>query len=435
MLCRHDVRIYDVMKVLLPIFILSVSYWCGVGEIVAQNKVPLPYKDYLASVYGHNLEYAAERLNSDVAVAGVQAAKVFNDPQLFVEYGNNQERKLKMGQSVALELAKTVSFGKRSAAIGLAQKEKELTDALLADYFRNLRADVTLVYLEALKAHRLYHSRESAYLHMERLAKGDSIRQLSGKVTGVDAVESRLEANIMYNGLQQARTEMLNVLSKLSLVTGSIDPDTLYVPESSWQKPVQQFDLKILIEKALANRTDLVVAQRNVEVAQKGFTVACRERNMDIDLALNVGKNTRVRNEEAPAPPFTGVTACVGIPLKFSNLNRGAVDAARIKVQQSELQYRQAELQVQSEVIEAYRNYKSLGEQVSRYENGLLQQASQVVKGKIDSYKQDETSLLDVLDAQRTCDEVNTLYIEALFSFSAALVELERSAGIWDIEL
>lgn len=423
------------MKVLLRIFILTVFCWCGVAGGMAQNKVFLTYKDYLALVYGRNLEYAAERLNSDVAAAEVQAAKVFNDPQLFVEYGNNQERKLEMGQSVALELAKTVSFGKRSASIGLAQKEKELSDALLADYFRNLRADVTLVYLEALKQHRLYHFRERTYLYMERLAKGDSTKQLSGKVTEVDAVESRLEANIMYNELQQAKAEMLNVLGRLSLVTGSIDPDTLYVPESNWQKPVQRFDLKTLIETALANRTDLVVAQKNVEVAQKGFTVACRERNMDIDLALNVSKNTRVHNEEAPAPPFTGVTACVGIPLKFSNLNKGGVDAAQARVQQSELQYQQVQLQVQGEVMEAYRNYKSSDEQVSRYEDGLLRQAEQVVKGKIYSYNEEGTSLLDVLAAQRTCDEVNTLYIEALYNLSAALVELERSAGIWDIEL
>ena len=43
--------------------------------------------------------------------------------------------------------------------------------------------------------------------------------------------------------------------------------------------------------------------------------------------------------------------------------------------------------------------------------------------------------MLEVLDAQRTYDEVQAQYIETLFNYSSALVELERSAGFWDIEI
>ena len=56
-----------------------------------------------------------------------------------------------------------------------------------------------------------------------------------------------------------------------------------------------------------------------------------------------------------------------------------------------------------------------------------------MVKGKIYSYDRGETSLLEVLNAQRTYDEVRTLYIEMLYNYAASLVELETSAGIWDI--
>ena len=42
-------------------------------------------------------------------------------------------------------------------------------------------------------------------------------------------------------------------------------------------------------------------------------------------------------------------------------------------------------------------------------------------------------TLLEVLNAQRTYDEVRTLYIETLYNYAASLVELETSAGIWDI--
>ena len=58
-----------------------------------------------------------------------------------------------------------------------------------------------------------------------------------------------------------------------------------------------------------------------------------------------------------------------------------------------------------------------------------------MMDGKIYSYNRGEVSLLEVLDAQRTYDEVQAQYIETLFNYSSALVELERSAGIWDIEI
>ena len=44
-----------------------------------------------------------------------------------------------------------------------------------------------------------------------------------------------------------------------------------------------------------------------------------------------------------------------------------------------------------------------------------------------------ETPLLEVLNAQRTYDDLRTAYIETLYDHAAALVELERSAGIWDV--
>ena len=72
---------------------------------------------------------------------------------------------------------------------------------------------------------------------------------------------------------------------------------------------------------------------------------------------------------------------------------------------------------------------------VSHYENGMLHAAREVIDGKIYSYNRGEVSLLEVLDAQRTYDDVQAQYIETLFNYSAALVELEKSAGVWDVEL
>ena len=46
---------------------------------------------------------------------------------------------------------------------------------------------------------------------------------------------------------------------------------------------------------------------------------------------------------------------------------------------------------------------------------------------------QGEVSLLEVLDAQRTYNDVRARYIDVVYGQALALVELELAAGIWDI--
>ena len=130
----------------------------------------------MEQVARRNLSYAAEKLNMNIAEAEVRAARLFNDPQLSVEYGNNQDWNMQMGQGISGELSKTFSPGKRSANIHLAGSEKELTQALLDDYFRNLRCEATLAYLDALKQAELFRVKQNAYDNMRRLAEGDSVK-------------------------------------------------------------------------------------------------------------------------------------------------------------------------------------------------------------------------------------------------------------------
>lgn len=414
---------------------ISIACLCATLTASAQQIIPLSYRQYMEKVAEGNLEYAAERLNVNVSEAEVTAAKVFNDPNLAVSYYNNENNNLQMGEGVEVELSKTFSFGKRGAGIALARSESELTKALLADYFRNLRAEATVSYLEALKQYELYKVKENAYETIRQLAESDSVRYRLGKIMEIDATQSRLEAGILHNELLQADAELQNAFSNLNLLTGTLAHDTLFQPEAVLRISPREFVMADLLSNAVENRADLVAALKNKEVASRALIVARRDWNTDVDLSIAVSRNARVHNEEAPAPPFTGVTAGVAIPLKFSNFNKGTVRAARFREQQAETQYQQALLQVQTEVMQAYRSYQSFSKQVEHYENGMLSQAREVIDGKIYSYNRGEVSLLEVLDAQRTYDDVQAQYIETLFNHSTALVELEKSAGVWDVEL
>ena len=71
--------------------------------------------------------------------------------------------------------------------------------------------------------------------------------------------------------------------------------------------------------------------------------------------------------------------------------------------------------------------------QVQQFQSGLLLEAKRVLDGKVYAYQRGKTSLLEVLNAQRTYNTIRMDYFTTLYSYASALVQLERAAGIWDI--
>ena len=57
----------------------------------------------------------------------------------------------------------------------------------------------------------------------------------------------------------------------------------------------------------------------------------------------------------------------------------------------------------------------------------------EVLAAKCFSHEHGQTTLLDLLDAQRADNQIHQSCNDALGDAAKALIELERAAGIWDI--
>ncbi len=418
----------------LKILMAIIGVW-GTEVSYAQPQT-LTYGEFMGRVRESNIDYLAEQYNVSIAEARLQAAKVFPDPELSVSYSNNQNWNLQMGEGVEASLGYTLELGgKRRARIAVARSEKEVTEQLLENYFRHLQASATIAYLTALKQKNQLDIQRSSCQQMERLAQADSIRFQLGEITQVDAMQSRLEANAMRNDVFDKEGEYRNALIDLALLQGDSTmalPDSL---EGQLRHPVREFNLAQLIETAKENRADLQATLKSKELSQNNLKLA--KANRVIDLGLNLGANysSIVRNEIAPAPAFTGFSAGISIPLKFSNTNKGELRAAQYAVAQSQKQYEAVELQISSEVAQAYHKYLIAGRQAQQFDTKVLNDAETILRKKIFSYQRGETSILEVLNAQRTYNEVYTTFNEVEYNFAVSLVELELACGIWDIGL
>ena len=132
-------------------------------------------------------------------------------------------------------------------------------------------------------------------------------------------------------------------------------------------------------------------------------------------------------------PSARSATAGISIPLSFSNINKGAIKAARFRIVQSEILEKEMELQIQADISQAWFKYEAEKKKVAQYKTGVLGDSQKVLDGMVYKYKRGETNILDVLVAQRTYNEVRQEYLETMKGYVASLVELEKACGIWDI--
>ena len=423
------------IKIIVSVAILPLSYTAGAQEIdTLFTKRNIDYTTYIWLVGKNNLEYSAEKFNVNIAEANILSARIFPDPELGFGFADNGQRRMNMGYGFSSQLSWTLEpGGKRKARIDVAKNEAQLTSLLLEDYFRNLRADATLAYLLTIQNRHLLDVQLNSYQQMKKLAEADSIRFKLGSITQVSARQSKLEAGTMLNEVYAAQAELKTSLANLSLLLGQRQQDTLLYPKEEFTGFDRNFVLQDLILTAQNNRSDLKAALQQKSVSQSVIKLAKANRGIDLGLSLGMGYNSYVRNVIAPTPSFTTVNAGINIPLKFSNNRPGELRAAQHGMMQAGQLYKQTELTIQTEVTQAFYNYEATQKQVLQFNTGLLAEAKAILDGKIYSYHRGETSLLEVLDAQRTYNEVQQNYYQTLYNHAAALVELERAAGIWDI--
>lgn len=399
-----------------------------------QVEIPVSYHDYMELVINNNLGYAAEKFNVDIAKANIRSAHSFPDPELSFEATDNGERQKEMGYEFEASLDWLLELGgKRKARIELATSEGEVSMSLLEDYYRNLRAEATLLFLQALRNEHIYETHKEAYQNMLKIARADSIRHSLGEIAEVTARQSKLEARTIYNSMLDAEDEWKSSLLDLDFLINSTPNDTIIKPIGSFTRLNREFMLPNLIIAAQNNRSDFIAALQNREVSRRLVNLERANRKVDLGLSFKVGYATYVHNVIAPTPSHTPISLGVSIPLKFSNRHNSDLRIAKFQQQQVEYEYAQIENQIAVEVTQAYRHYNTMRKQLQQFDEGILTEAKIILEGRTYSYNRGENSLLEVLDAQRTYNEIQENYYETLYNTAAALVELEKSAGIWDI--
>jgi cobalt-zinc-cadmium efflux system outer membrane protein len=183
-------------------------------------------------------------------------------------------------------------------------------------------------------------------------------------------------------------------------------------------KPVD-LQLDQLQQTALANRPDVIAAERTAEAAQKSLDLAYALRHRDVDVALeyqrNGGENT--------------VGVVVSVPLFIHNNHQGEINQALAQLSLVNTLLSQVKLQALTDVDKAFKSYQLSRQMLDVYNAETLRKSEESLKIAGVSYKEGASSLLELQDAQRTYNQTRVSYNQAHFDYRMSLFQIEAATG------
>ena len=391
---------------------------------------PTSYADFLERVGQSNVDLLASRAGVAQADARINIARVFPSPRLSggvstVDISGNAAPTMTLLQiDVPVDLSDRI--GHRTAfatAEALAARADFDAQAWM------LRADAGRAWIAALRASLVLARTQRTLATLERLVQVNQERLAAGSVGEVQLFQSRVEAERYRGRALQADAELRAVQMALSQFIGSTTQESPITPTGALDVAAHDFDADALVEVALAQRPDVHAVDLARDAASRGRELASANRMVDLVLSVNWQHAFPSIGTPFNTPDYDtlGVLASVELPTRL--LLRGELDEADARIDEQMLRAQSTRLQVDIEVRSTLARYQAARDRLALYRGTILSDADHVLEAVLYTYERGGGSLLEVLLAQRTADEVYLDYYDALSEHAALLVDLERVTG------
>jgi len=325
-------------------------------------------------------------------------------------------------------------FGKRKWRVRVADHAYRAAAATLEDFLRNLKLDASEAYVAALSTQRTVEQQRKAADYLSQLVVAQQHRLNVGDIGETDLTQSRVDELQFQSDLLNAQNDAQKAQLALCTFLGRQRGQTLLIPRGKLELEPRTLELSKLIVNAILNRPDLIALRHARDSATSGIEFARANRLPDVDVGVNYTYTTASQNNIDPTPSDSQIGLSFSLPLPLWNRQHAEIQTAKLNAEQAEKTLQSAELKAEVQVRQSFATYQIMRERVQKFQGELLKGADDVLTAKRFSYEHGQTTLLDLLDAQRDDNDIHQSYNDALADQANALIELERAAGLWDVD-
>ena len=399
----------------LALAVFAAAVPCG--QAVAAQTYGLD--ELRASARAVHPTLASARAEVEAAGAALKQQRIFDDPVASFDTGwadgaieSGTEWRVEFFQSIPLPGHRRERIRFAEAAVDRAQYDQLVLEALL-DY------EVGRLWAEAVLAKR---SAEVAAQNEEiarRLLEILKHRVEAGEAAPLEAVKARTEWFARRRLARELDQKLSATRAALDIICNrSLGRD--FVLAGFLDSPRTLPPVETLLARLEGSNPELQAARATGAEAEA--VLAAERKAMFPDLVLSVGRESELDKEA------TGGGIAFRLPIW--NRNRGQVAAAdaRLYGVRAEIDARRLDLGLELE--EAVLAYRMAAEDLGLYDGGWRDSAARAVEIAEFSYENGESSLLDLLDAQRSLLKVGLNEIEARARLTVARLHLERLLGL-----
>jgi cobalt-zinc-cadmium efflux system outer membrane protein len=401
------------------------------GGLAHADETALSLKQARDLALAHNWDLLAAQADLDQAEAQRLVAGALPNPDVTVSLQklgtiagtSTRSRDAILAVSQLIEIGGKRRARIRSAKSGIAAARERFR-------FARLRLDAGLIktYANALAAQEgALISRQSAG-SLSHSAEIADTRLSAGEISEVERDQVRIAAGRFEGDAQAAEAAAMQARIALQLLVGAQKPDS---------RPTLSDDFQTL--GAIAERVSPDVEQgadwssrisARGDVRAASADVEKAEQDLRLQKALRIPDPTLQAQYESELPdtPHT-VGVGVSLPLPLFSMNRGAIRAAEIARDSARRALDQMRAQAWAEIETARTAFHAALRRRDAYRDELLPRALKVQQTIAFAYEKGGASLLELLEAERSLNDVRLAAASASADLVSAAADLRAALG------
>ncbi len=374
----------------------------------------------------NNPTLKAAQAKLGISDAQILQAGLLSNPNIISDNGFAEDT-FRVGIEQTIELG-----NKRSRRIKLAKMQKDVVQQEIITTILDVRSKVRSSYIQTYNAQqKLIASREilETITNLEKIAKE---REKKGNVENLDILQAEITVINAKNNIQSAKLELNEAFNSLSANIGKHLNRTIVLAPPDLMKefnistPMVENDktINILIEYAYANRPEIKVIEKNIEVQNQKLKLA--HSNIVPDLKMSVGADFVTGDTKRNS---TFIMGSLGMPI--FNRQQGVIKEVKAQKLVYENDLDAIKIKIEQEVKNAFFGVITNAKSLNIYEKELIPHAKMIVKKSEINFKEGKSNILIPINSQEAYINTQYRYIQTLTQYEQSVSDLERAIGLY----
>jgi len=312
--------------------------------------------------------------------------------------------------------------------------------AYVSQQIETVRQELEIAKLRVLTDVRVavyeYLAIQNKLVHLREISENDA--KLAERIqvsfdnqnaSRLDLVNVRIQARKSEQAYLDVQTELDAAWKRLAVLTGIPDMGPCVV-EAALEEIPKKKTWEHYVQMLQHTSPEIARAQAKVLEAEKKIAHECSLDSTNVrvggELAYSTGEEMMVG------------TVSLSVPLRIRDRNQGNISAARSEAIQAQNELERVSLGIRHRLADVYAGYTNADRNLELYRTSLLPEAEEMLKLATVAYENQESSMLDLVHAQRVYRETSIEYYDALCEYWKSLTLLEGkllSGGLDDASM